>query len=237
MSTLSIIATPIGNLEDITLRAIKVLTNAEIILCEDTRVTKRLLDRHNIKKHTLSYHAHSKLSRVEEIITHLKEGKNLALVSDAGTPGISDPGSELVKKVRSELANEIRTGVVKIESIPGPSALTAALSIAGVPCADFTFLGFLPHKKGRETLFREISESERTMVFYESPHRIMKTLESLEEHLNGNSDKFSPQTVTVCRELTKIFEEIVQGTAKEVKNYFEEHLDKIKGEFVVIVSK
>jgi 16S rRNA (cytidine1402-2'-O)-methyltransferase len=237
MSTLSIIATPIGNLEDITLRALKTLAAADIILCEDTRVTKKLLDRHNIKKQTLSYHAHSTLSRVDEIITYLKEGKNLALVSDAGTPGISDPGSELVKKIRHELANEIRSGEVKIEAIPGPSALTSALSIAGVPCADFTFLGFLPHKKGRETLFKEIANSERTMVFYESPHRIMKTLESLMEHLGGNNDEASPRKVTVCRELTKIFEEVVQGTAKEVSDYFEEHQDKVRGEFVVMVSK
>jgi len=236
MSTLSIIATPIGNLEDITLRALKALATADIILCEDTRVTKKLLDRHGIKKQTLSYHAHSKLSRVWEIVDYLKKGRNLALVSDAGTPGISDPGSELVKKIRQELENEIRTGKVKIETIPGPSALTSALSVAGVPCADFTFLGFLPHKKGRETLFKEISQSVRTVVFYESPHRIVKTLESLEEHLNGNTDDASPQIVTICRELTKIFEEVVQGTAKEVKNYFEEHPDKVRGEFVVIVS-
>lgn len=236
MSTFSVIATPIGNLEDITLRALKVLAKADLILCEDTRVTKRLLDRHDIKNRTLSYHTHSKISRIEEIIACLKEGKNLALVSDAGTPGISDPGSELVKKIRQELANEIGSGEVKIEAIPGPSALTSALSIAGVPCADFTFLGFLPHKKGRETLFKEIADSERTMVFYESPHRIMKSLESLEEHLNGGSDESAPRKVTICRELTKVFEEIVQGTAKEVKNYFEEHPDKVRGEFVVIIS-
>ncbi len=236
MSIFSIVATPIGNLEDITLRALKTLSAADIILCEDTRVTKKLLDRHGIKKSTLSYHAHSKLSRVDEIISYLKEGKNLALVSDAGTPGISDPGSELMKKIRKELENEIRSGEVKIETIPGPSALTSALSIAGVPCADFVFLGFLPHKKGRETLFKEIANSERTMIFYESPHRIMKSLESLEEHLNDISDAKPPRKVTVCRELTKIFEEVVQGTAKEVKNYFEEHADKVRGEFVVIVS-
>lgn len=237
MSTLSIIATPIGNLEDITIRALAKLTVADVILCEDTRVTKKLLDRHNIKRPTLSYHAHSTLSRVEEIISLLREGKNIALVSDAGTPGISDPGSELVKIVRRELVNEIRQGQIKIETIPGPSALTAALSIAGVSCADFTFLGFLPHKKGRETLFKEIAHAERTMVFYESPHRIMKTLESLEEHLNHSSDDRAPRMVTVCRELTKIFEEVIQGSAKEVRNHFEEHPDTIKGEFVVIVSQ
>lgn len=237
MSTFSVIGTPIGNLEDITLRALKVLANADIVLCEDTRVTKKLLDRHSIKRPTMSYHAHSKLARPDEIIALLQEGKNLALVSDAGTPGVSDPGSELVKKIRHELSNEIRSGEIKIEAISGPSALTSALSIAGVSCADFTFLGFLPHKKGRETLFKEIATSERTMVFYESPHRIMKTLESLVAILSLAESEGVSKTVTVCRELTKIFEEVIQGTAKEVKNYFEEHPDKVRGEFVVIVSE
>ncbi len=231
MSTFSVIATPIGNLEDITLRALKVLGSADLILCEDTRMTKRLLDRHSINAKTLSYHAHSKISRVEEVISLLKEGKNIALVSDAGTPGISDPGSELVRRIREEMKNEILSGELKIESVPGPSALTAALSIAGVPCADFVFLGFLPHKKGRETLFKEISVSERTMVFYESPHRILKTLESLESHLKDTTKK-----VVICRELTKIFEEVVSGSAEEVKKYFQSHTDKVRGEFVVIVA-
>ena len=232
MAKLSVVATPIGNLEDITLRALKTLGEADLILCEDTRETRKLLSRHSISKPTLSYHAQSKISRTDEIIRHLKEGKNLALVSDAGTPGISDPGAELVSRIRAELAEEIASGVLKIEAIPGPSALTASLSIAGVPCADFTFLGFLPHKKGRETLFKEIAESERTMVFYESPHRIMKTLESLVIHLNASQKK-----VTICRELTKIFEEVVLGSAEEVKKYFETHPDKARGEFVVIVSE
>ncbi len=231
MSTFYVVATPIGNLEDITLRALKVLGSVDLILCEDTRMTKRLLDRHTISVKTLSYHAHSKISRVEEIISLLKEGKNIALVSDAGTPGISDPGSELVRRIREEMKNELTAGELKIESIPGPSALTGALSIAGVPCADFTFLGFLPHKKGRETLFKEIVASERTMIFYESPHRIMKTLESLVVSLKDSSKK-----VTVCRELTKIFEEVVSGTSEEVLNYFTMHEDKVRGEFVVIVS-
>ena len=234
MSTLSVVATPIGNMDDITLRALKVLSACDIILCEDTRTTKHLLDRHMLSKPTMSYHAHSKISRVAEIIEMLKDGKHLALVSDAGTPGISDPGAELVSNIRTECANEIANGEIKIESIPGPSALLAGLSIAGVPCADFTFLGFLPHKKGRETLFREISASERTMVFYESPHRIMKTLESLVEHLNG---VLPGKNVSVCRELTKIFEEVVAGSAKEVMNYFEINKDKVRGEFVVIVSE
>ncbi|MFA6554473.1 MAG: 16S rRNA (cytidine(1402)-2'-O)-methyltransferase [Candidatus Paceibacterota bacterium] len=229
MAIFSVTATPIGNLEDITLRALSVLRGADLILCEDTRMTKRLLDRHDIYVPTKSYHTHSKLSRKEEIVGLLKEGKNLALVSDAGTPGISDPGIELVKYIRQELVAEISGGSVKIEAIPGPSALTTAISISGVPCADFTFLGFLPHKKGRETLFKEIAISERTMIFYESPHRIIKTLESLIEHVPSKK-------VTVCRELTKMFEEVVSGSALEVKEYFDKNTDKVRGEFVVIVS-
>jgi 16S rRNA (cytidine1402-2'-O)-methyltransferase len=153
----------------------------------------------------------------------------LSLVSDAGTPGISDPGIELVKYLRQELRDELKARSLKIETIPGPSALTASIAVAGIPCADFTFLGFLPHKKGRETLFREIASSERTMIFYESPHRIMKTLDSLIQHCDAKK-------VTVCRELTKMFEEVVAGTTLEVKEYFEMNKEKIKGEFVVLVS-
>jgi 16S rRNA (cytidine1402-2'-O)-methyltransferase len=231
MSTFYVVGTPIGNLEDITLRALNILKSVDVVLCEDTRVTKKLLDRHAISVRTLSYHAHSTISRVDGIISDLREGKNVALVSDAGTPGISDPGSELVRRIRSEMKEELATGVLKIESVPGPSALTAALSIAGVSCADFTFLGFFPHKKGRETLFREIASSERTVIFYESPHRIRKTLESLFGHLNLTQKK-----VVICRELTKIFEEVVSGTPEEVKTYFETHADKVRGEFVVIVA-
>ncbi|HTK33019.1 MAG TPA: 16S rRNA (cytidine(1402)-2'-O)-methyltransferase [Candidatus Paceibacterota bacterium] len=241
MSTLSIIGTPIGNLEDVTIRALKVLGSSDLVLCEDTRMTKRLFDRHGISVPTKSYHMHSKISRTDEIIDLLKngtteKGKNeirISLVSDAGTPGISDPGSELVSRIRKECAAEISAGELKIEAIPGPSALTSALSIAGVPCADFTFLGFLPHKKGRETLFKEVAASERTMVFYESPHRILKTLDSLVEHLGSAG---VAKKVTICRELTKIFEEVVAGTAQDVKVYFEAHADKVRGEFVVIVS-
>ena len=240
-SIFSVIATPIGNLEDITLRALHVLAASDLVLCEDTRMTKRLLDRHGISVPTKSYHMHSAISRVDEIIGLLKDGKHLSLVSDAGTPGISDPGAELVSRIRKECAEDIAAGQMKIEAIPGPSALTAALSIAGVPCADFTFLGFLPHKKGRETLFKKIASSERTMVFYESPHRIVKTLDSLVSHLGGASADDAKKAsvekkVTVCRELTKIFEEIVAGSPVEVKEYFEKNADKVRGEFVVIVS-
>ena len=249
MTTFSVVATPIGNLEDITLRALNTLRKADLVLCEDTRVTKKLLDRHDIRVKTMSYHMHSKLSRVEEIIGILKltckikeqdkaPTTNIVLVSDAGTPSISDPGSELVSRIRKELAEEITIGTLKIEAIPGPSALTTALSIAGVSCAEFTFLGFLPHKKGRQTLFKEIAESERTMIFYESPHRILKTLESLKDPNSVQCSTTNDQCkkITICRELTKIFEEVVSGTAEEVLNYFTNHSDKIRGEFVVIVS-
>ena len=235
----SVVGTPIGNMDDVTLRALATLGAADLILCEDTRVTKKLLARHHISRPTLSYHAHSALARVDEVIAALREGKRIALVSDAGTPGISDPGSELVRRIRAELAAELADGSAKIEAIPGPSALTSALSIAGVPCADFAFLGFLPHKKGRETLFKEIAAAERTMVFYESPHRIMKALASLsKEHGEGSKKKVEApkKRVTVCRELTKIFEEVVSGTAEEVAAYFTAHTDKERGEFVVIVS-
>ena len=176
MPTFYVIATPIGNLEDITLRALRVLKEADIILCEDTRVTKKLLQKYDVKKPTISYHARSGLAKVEKIFALLEEGKHLALVSDAGTPCISDPGSLLISKVRGRFGGEVR-----IEPIPGPSALTAALSAAGVPASEFLFLGFLPHKKGRETLFREIRGAERTVVFYESPHRLEKTFEALAE--------------------------------------------------------
>ena len=179
---------------------------------------------------TLSYHSHSKVSRTSEIIGLLKQGKNIAQVSDAGTPGISDPGAHLVSEIRKELAEELARGEVRIEAIPGPSALTAALSIAGVPCADFTFLGFLPHKKGRETLFKEIACSERTFVFYESPHRILKALQSL------SALETVTKRITVCRELTKIYEETISGTAAETLRYFDDNPDKVRGEFVVIVS-
>jgi 16S rRNA (cytidine1402-2'-O)-methyltransferase len=225
MSILYIVATPIGNLEDITLRAIRVLKEADLILCEDTRVTKRLLDKYEIATPTLSYHAHSKLSKVEKIFSLLEDGKNLALVSDAGTPTISDPGVQLVREVQNQRGDE-----VMIIPIPGASAVLAALSASGVSSSEFTFLGFLPHKKGRETLFNEIAESKRTMVFYESPHRILKTLEKLAHILDKN------RTVVVARELTKIYEEIRKDSASELLWYYQKNPDKVRGEFVVIVD-
>jgi 16S rRNA (cytidine1402-2'-O)-methyltransferase len=223
MGTIYIVATPIGNLEDITLRALRILKEVDLVLCEDTRVTRKLLSHFDIHVPTQSFHAHSTLQKVDQIIEMLKEGKNIALVTDAGTPAISDPGSLLVGKIRKDLGTD-----AKVVAVPGASALTAALSIAGIPGGDFLFLGFLPHKKGRETLFKEIALTERCVVFYESPHRIIKTLSSLVEHV-GN------RKVSVGRELTKIFEEVVEGTPEEVLKYFEMNSDKERGEFVVIL--
>jgi 16S rRNA (cytidine1402-2'-O)-methyltransferase len=224
MSAFYVIGTPIGNLEDISLRALRVLREVDLVLCEDTRVTRKLFERHGISTSVESYHAQSGEAKVELILEKIREGKNIALVTDAGTPGISDPGSILISKIRQEFPE------LKIESVPGPSALTAALSIAGVPTHEFIFLGFMPHKKGRETLFKEIAGGERTIVFYESTHRIIKTLESLKEHL-GSSKK-----VTIARELTKMFEEVLQGTAEEILSILVATPEKQKGEFVVIVS-
>ncbi len=221
MSTFYIVATPIGNLEDITLRAIRILKEVDIVLCEDTRVTKRIFEKHGVSTAMISYHAQSGETKTELIMEKIQEGKNIALVTDAGTPGISDPGSLLVSEVRKKFPD------LSIVSVPGPSALTAALSIAGVPTHEFIFLGFMPHKKGRETLFKEISESERTIVFYESTHRILKTLESLTK-IN--------KKVTLVREITKIYEEVLQGSAEEILKILNDIPEKQKGEFVVVVS-
>ncbi len=225
MATLYIVSTPIGNFEDITLRALRILSEVDMVLCEDTRVTKKLLNKYEINTPTMSYHCHSKLSKVEKVFTLLEEGKDVALVSDAGTPTISDPGVLLVSQVKEKFNADI-----KIVPIPGPSAVISALSVSGIPSSEFLFLGFLPHKKGRETLFNEIANSKRTTVFYESPHRIEKTLKSLVEHLDNK------RKVVIARELTKIYEEIVSGTAEEVSSYFSQNQDKVKGEFVVIVE-
>ncbi|MCR4306476.1 MAG: 16S rRNA (cytidine(1402)-2'-O)-methyltransferase [Candidatus Yonathbacteria bacterium] len=225
MPTLYIVATPIGNLEDITLRAIRVLKEVDLILCEDTRVTKKLLQKYEIETPTMSYHAHSKLSKVDKIFGLLEEGKNLALVSDAGTPTISDPGVLLVSQVKKRFGEQ-----VSIVPIPGPSAVIAALSASGFPASEFVFLGFLPHKKGRETLFKEIADSKKTIVFYESPHRIVKALASLSLHV-GNE-----RQIVLARELTKIYEQFLSGTAAELTAYFTKNPDKVRGEFVVVVS-
>jgi 16S rRNA (cytidine1402-2'-O)-methyltransferase len=222
--TLSVVATPIGNLGDITLRALETLKNADAIACEDTRVTAKLLARFDIKKPLLIYNGVNIRTQSARILALLAEGKRIALVTDAGTPGISDPGAELVELVRERLQDSVR-----IEGIPGPSALATALSVAGVSAAEFLFLGFLPHKKGRQTLFKQIAAEKRVVVFYESPHRIERALMSLGETLPKG------RHIVICRELTKIHEEVVSGTAEEVRAQLASH-GGVRGEFVVIVA-
>jgi len=242
MSKFYVIATPIGNLGDITLRALETLKSVDLILCEDTRETKKILDKYGINKPTMSYPSDDvvgknyRQSKFAKILELLEAGKDLALVSDAGTPGISDPGAMLVSKIKEinkgRTLKEFPQGPtleIQVIPIPGASAVIAALSASGLPIHEFTFLGFLPHKKGRETLFKEIAASERTMVFYESPHRILKTLESLE--------KFCPdKKVCLARELTKIYEEFKTGTASKLLEYLNKNKEKQRGEFTVIVA-
>ncbi len=218
---LNIVATPIGNMEDITLRALRVLKEADYILCEDTRVTGKLLKRHEISAPLKRYDAHASEATHESVLKDLRDGKNIALVSDAGTPGVSDPGVLLVARAREAGA--------RVDAIPGPSAITAAFSIAGLAGNQFAFLGFAPQKKGRETFFKSVADYEIPVMFFESTHRIMKTLEAL--------GKFVPdKKVSIGRELTKMHEEFISGSPEEMLAYFETNKDHQKGEFVVIVS-
>lgn len=230
MSTLYVVATPIGNLEDFSFRALRILKEVDLILCEDTRVTEKLLDRYRIKTPTLSYHQHSKLQKIDYIIGLLKEGKNLALVSDAGTPGISDPGNLLVNEAIKRLEDKI-----KIISVPGSSAVITAASVAGFPMDKFLFLGFPPAKKKRKKFFEEIirqlADSKYPVIFYESPYRIIKTLNEL--RLEAKSYNLEPKIV-VCRELTKKFETIYRGKIDKVIGEIEK--GEIKGEFVVVTE-
>jgi len=216
---LYIVATPIGNLQDITLRALEILKQVDLIACEDTRVTKKLLMRYEIGKPMISFHQHSQLSKFDKIIAELKSGKSIVLVTDAGTPGVSDPGNMLVAEA---IKNEIKT-----IPIPGASALSAIISVAGIDMQKFTFLGFPPHKKGRETFFKEVAGAEYPIIYYESMHRVVKNLELLK---NLAPDK----KIILGREITKMFEEIVRGSVSEVLLYFQENSDKIKGEFTII---
>ncbi len=222
---LYIVATTIGNLEDITFRAVKTLKEADLIFCEDTRTTKKLLDYYEIKAETRSFYGRGSKTRKPEpnfeyILSELKNGKNVAFATDAGTPGISDPGNRLVAKA-------IEEGIAVIP-VPGASALTTLASISGIDLSKFIFLGFPPHKKGRETFFREVSGFKCPVIYYESPHRLIKNLELL-----GN---LSPEkNVTLGRELTKMFEEVVRGSVSEVLDYFKDNKEKIRGEIVVIV--
>ena len=224
---LFIVATPIGNLKDITLRALEILQTADVIACEDTRRTGQLLKHHNISEirggqapSLLSFHEHSGPGRVREIISLLKEGKNVALVSDGGTPLISDPGFPLVREA-------IREGI-RVEAIPGPSAVIAALAASGLPTERFSFWGFLPAKSGqRKKELKEASSLEHTLVFFESPHRLTATLSEMAEI-------FGEREAVLCRELTKKFEEILRGTLAELTKHSKEK--KLLGEMVLIVA-
>jgi len=225
MPNLYIIGTPIGNLKDISIRALEILKGVDLILCEDTRVTQKLLNHFEIKTKTLSYHQHSKLKKIEYILNLLEQGKNLALVSDAGTPGISDPGNELIEEVVKLLGDQ-----VKIMPIPGPSALIASASVSGFQMNKFLFLGFPPQKRKRKKFFQEVVDSKYPVVLYESPHRILKTL----DEISAINNKLS---IVVCRELTKKFETTYRGTIEQVikKIRNPQPGEKIKGEFVIIV--
>lgn len=218
--SLYIVSTPIGNLEDITFRAIETLKKVDFIAAEDTRHSQILLNKYEIKKKIISYHAHSGQMKVEKILDRLKEGQSCALISDAGTPGISDPAYTLIQAV-------LEAGI-EIVPIPGPSAFLAALVASGLKTNQFVYLGFLPTKKGRQTLFNSFKDEKRTIVFYESPHRIKKTLSQLEEFLDPE------RKLVIGRELTKMHEEFVRGTIKSVREEFEDRTPK--GEFVVILG-
>lgn len=219
--TLYIVATPIGNLEDITLRALRTLREVDYILSEDTRVTGKLLAHYEIETPQRRYDAHASDAIHEAVIADLLAGKRVALVSDAGTPGVSDPGVRLVSRARAAGA--------RLEAVPGPSALTTAISIAGIAGNQFSFLGFVPHKKGRATFFAEIAEYDHPVVFFESTHRIMKTLAELAE-------RYPEAMIQIARELTKLHEEVLVGTASELLQQLTDEPVKQKGEFVVLVD-
>jgi 16S rRNA (cytidine1402-2'-O)-methyltransferase len=219
-TVLYLVPTPIGNLDDITLRAINILKTVDIILAEDTRKTGILLKHLEISRPIQSYHAFNEHKVLATLIFKMKEGKTMALVTDAGTPGISDPGFLLV---REALKNEI-----KLECLPGATAFVPALVKSGLPSERFVFEGFLPHKKGRQSRLEALNGEERTMIFYESPHRLMKSLEQFKEHFGEE------RLVSVSRELTKIYEETVNGTLLEVIEHFKNQT--IKGEIVIVVD-
>ena len=220
MSRLYIIPTPIGNLKDLTLRSIELLNKVDLILAEDTRVSQRLLNHYNIKAQLTSYHQFNEHKELDKIIYKLKSGSIMALISDAGTPSISDPGFLLVREC---LKNNIG-----IETLPGPTALIPALVNSGLASERFVFEGFLPVKKGRLSRLKKLINEERTMIFYESPHRILKTLNNFTE-LFG-----SERRVSVSREMTKLYEETQRGSLKEVREYFNQK--KLKGEFVIVLE-
>ncbi len=217
---LFLVPTPIGNLRDITLRALEVLKAVDLILAEDTRTTSHLLNHYQVEKPLTPYHQHNEHKVLQHIVDQLKEGKTMALVTDAGTPGISDPAFLLVREC-------IRAGV-RVESLPGPTAFVPALVNSGIPSNRFCFEGFLPLKKGRQSLLKQLATEERTMIFYESPMRLVKTLEEFCNYFGGE------RLCSVSRELTKMFEENKRGTLKEVSDHFRGKT--VKGEIVIVVA-
>ncbi len=220
MSKLYIVPTPIGNLEDITLRSIRILRETDLIFAEDTRVTKKLLNHLEILKPVHPFHAHNEHKSLESAIAKIRSNAHTVLVSDAGTPGISDPGFLLIREC-------IAKGI-EVECLPGPAALIPALVASGFPCDRFVFEGFLPHKKGRQTRLKAIAEETRTVVLYESPHRLVKCLGQIEEFMG------SDRNVCVAREITKLYEEYQRGTAAEVRAYYE--AKPPKGEIVIVIE-
>ncbi|MDP3982237.1 MAG: 16S rRNA (cytidine(1402)-2'-O)-methyltransferase [bacterium] len=219
--TLFVVATPIGNLEDISPRALRTLQEVDVILCEDTRKTSKLLSRYSIETSLLSYHQHSREEKMKRVLTLLQEEKNVALVTDSGTPGISDPGNELISFLL------FQDTFLRVIPIPGASAVTALASVSGFPMNAFLFLGFAPHKKGRKTFFKKAMESEHSVILYESPHRIIKTLQEMRE-IDGE------RQMVVGRELTKQFETIYRGSIDQVFEQVQKGI--IKGEFVLAVQ-
>jgi len=220
MAKLYIVPTPIGNLEDITLRSINVLIDSDLVLCEDTRRSKILMSHYKINTQLKSFHKFNEHKEVDSIVGQIKEGKKISLISDAGTPGISDPGFLIVRTcIESE---------IEIECLPGATAFVPALINSGIPSDKFVFEGFLPVKKGRKTRLETLSNEERTMIFYESPHKILKTL-------NDFKLNFGPERkISISRELTKVYEENIRGTVEEVISFFGDK--KIKGEIVIVVE-
>ncbi|GGD50997.1 16S rRNA (cytidine(1402)-2'-O)-methyltransferase [Muriicola marianensis] len=220
MATLFLVPTPIGNLDDMTQRAIQVLRESDLILAEDTRTSGKLLNHFGISTPMQAYHMHNEHKVTDRLIDRLKAGESMALISDAGTPGISDPGFFLTRAC-------IEAGV-PVQSLPGATALIPALVNSGLPSERFTFEGFLPLKKGRQTRLKELAEETRTMIFYESPHKLLKTLDHFIE-------TFGPdRPASISRELTKVFEETVRGSLTELKEYYSQN--PLKGEFVLVVG-
>jgi len=220
MAKLCLVPTPIGNLEDITLRSLRILRECDQIYAEDTRVTKKLLNHFEISKPVYPFHAHNEHKALNGVVQTIEKSELTVLVSDAGTPGISDPGFLLVRAC-------IEQGI-KIECLPGPTAFVPALVASGFPCDKFVFEGFLPHKKGRQTRLLKLAQEDKTMVLYESPHRLVKCLEQIEEFMGAE------RRVCVVREISKLFEEYQRGTAAEVRAHYQQHPPK--GEIVILIE-